>query len=84
MDRLNKAYQENKRAFQFGSAFMAGAATAFYIYKRRSAPPAPTRWVDPHFKSENLALYSTEAEVRAKQLQNVSYRLVLNLAESEE
>ena len=44
----------------------------------------PHKWQDKEFKSENLVLYSAEANTRARQLANVSYRLVLNLSESEE
>ena len=44
----------------------------------------PHKWQDKEFKSENLVLYSAEANTRARQLANVSYRLVLNLSETEE
>mmetsp|Transcript_29662 Transcript_29662/g.39437 ORF Transcript_29662/g.39437 Transcript_29662/m.39437 type:complete len:93 (+) Transcript_29662:55-333(+) len=64
-----------------GSALMLGAASAFLLYRRRQVPRT---WRDPHFKSENLALYSEEAKIRAQQLSNVSYRLVVNLSDSEE
>lgn len=42
------------------------------------------KWRDPHFKLENLNLYSEEANIRAEQLKDVSYRLVVNLSDSEE
>ena len=41
-------------------------------------------WYDNHFKSENLALYSEEAEARAAQLKEVSYCMLLNLSDSNE
>ena len=41
-------------------------------------------WHDSQFKEENLALYSEQATSRGNQLTNVSYRLLLNLSDSEE
>ena len=42
------------------------------------------KWHDKQFKSENLALYSEEAERRAHQLKDVSYCMLLNLSDSAE
>lgn len=69
MERLSKIYNENRRACAIGGAFMLSAATAMYFMRRRKLPASVMgihRWQDPHFKSENLALYSDEAVARAK------------------
>ena len=69
MEKLRKLVSENKRAFAVGSAIALSAATALYIYRRRQFTNITSlglhRWRDPHFKSENLPLYSVEAEMRA-------------------
>lgn len=85
MERLSKIYNEQKRTLAMGSAVMLGAASALYLYKRRQMPSGGVnKWRDPMFKSENLVIYSEEAQLRESQLSNVSYRLVLNLSDSEE
>ena len=39
---------------------------------------------DPFFTTENIALYSTEAEKRADQLRNVEYTMLLKLTDKED
>ena len=63
MDRLTKAYSDNKRAFVIGAGIVGSAASIYFARRmmfRQAASPIH-RWHDAHFKSENLALYSTEA-----------------------
>ena len=65
MERLSKIYNEQKRStLAMGSAVMLGAAaSALYLYKRRQIPSV-NKWRDPMFKSENLVIYSEEAQLR--------------------
>lgn len=96
MERLSKLYNENRLAITMGSAVVLTTASAVYFYRRRMIPAVPgpvsvvkptgpaIKWLDPHFKSENLDLYSEEASVRSEQLKDVSYRLIVNLSDSEE
>ena len=51
-------------------------------YKKQSLLNV-TCWQDRFFKSENIALYSTEAESRDQRISDVVYRLLLNLSDSE-
>ena len=57
MERLSKAFNENRRTMMaVGGTLMLGAASAYMFYRRRQFPAAQLahRWRDPHFKSENV------------------------------
>ena len=64
VEKIGKFYRENQRAFAIGGAIMATAASAMFLYKRRQIG-GMHKWCDPHFTSENLTLYSEEANLRA-------------------
>ena len=69
MERLSKLYSENKGKFAMANGFALGTTAAMYFYRRRQMLPIKHfKWQDKHFKSENLALYSYEAEIRAAQI----------------
>ena len=63
-----------------GGSILVGGSAALYLLRRRFLN-RPQIWQDPFFKKENLALYSTEAELRGQLLRDVNYRLVLRLNE---
>ena len=48
-----------------GTALTLGTVSAFYFYRLYKRRQGPGRWTDPYFKTENLALYSKEAEIRS-------------------
>jgi len=81
MERLSKIFDENKKAFAYGAGAIGASAVGFYAYKRFTQKPSVLR--DAFFKTENLSLYSAEAERRAEVIHSVKYRLLVKLNENE-
>ena len=53
-----------------------------YLYNEMEAKKQGITWRDDSFKTENLNLYSAEAEVRAKQVKDVEYDMKLKLSDN--
>lgn len=72
----------------FACAALATAAAAMYYLKQSNKQVTieendepDNKLTDPHFSTQNLPLYSTEAEKRDKILTNVSYDLTIALSD---
>lgn len=53
------------------------AAATYYTYKKTKT--VVSTLTDANFKDENLVSYATEADSRAKQVSNVTYKLLISL-----
>ena len=65
-----------------GASLLFSGVAAYVAYKYLQKGTSPTLR-DPHFNTENIALYSSEAEKRAEQLSNVEYKMLLKLTDAE-
>ena len=53
------------------------AAAAYLTLKKK--PEEAAELTDAHFKAENLVSYASEADLRAKQISQVAYNLLVSL-----
>jgi hypothetical protein len=88
MERLKKAFEDNKKEVIVGSLIFGGLLAGYYGIKRYNSTVSDSKtgtfWhYDTSFAQPNIPLYHKTTESRDKMLSDVKYDLLLMLTKND-